>query len=104
MTNIRRIKYKKGDVVKVYSLQSFFGPGFYKGTTGYVRQDQYGGSVLICFPYLKPTPGGSKRARESYEVYPQQLRFVKEATPCTIKKVDTYINKINKELEEKYAR
>lgn len=59
-------KFRTGERVRVYSLQSFFGGGFIDGNVGTVKQDQIGGSVLISLP-----------GREnSYEVYPQQLRLL----------------------------
>ncbi len=73
--------YRKGDVVKVYSLQSFHGGGFLDGEKGIVAQDQMRGKRNFM---------GKMKLDPSYEVYPQQLRL--------IKKVDT-----NKTLLEKFA-
>jgi hypothetical protein len=84
-------RYKKGDRVAIYSLQSFHGPGFYKGHPGTVKQDQYSGSVIVV-PDPYTTPGGTK-SQESYEVYPQQLRRLR-------KKVRKEITR--KMLEEAY--
>lgn len=59
-------KFRTGEKVRVYSLQSFDGGGFIDGACGTVRQDQIGGSVLVTLP-----------GREnSYEVYPEQLRII----------------------------
>ena len=39
--------YKQGDVVKVWSMQSFFGGGFLNGAIAIVRQNQIGNTVLL---------------------------------------------------------
>ena len=75
------MKYKKGDVVKVYSLQSFFGGGFINGTEGIVSQDQNSGSVLVA---VKRKRDGEDEIDPTYEVYPEQLRMVKKATKKTL--------------------
>ena len=68
------MKYKKGDIVKVYSLQSFSDGGFIQGTEGTVSQDQYGDSVLVS---VKRNIKGIVKTDKHYEVYPEQLRFVR---------------------------
>lgn len=69
--------YKKGDVVKVYSLQSFHQGGFLDGEKGIVIQDQNGRSVLVA---VKRNFDSVYKVDPSYEVYPQQLRLVKPAS------------------------
>ena len=70
--------FKKGDVVKVYSLQSFFDGGFLKGEEGIVYQDQLpNDSVLVT---VKRLIDGKRRVDPSYEVYQEQLRLVGKAT------------------------
>lgn len=66
--------YKEGDVVKVYSLQSFHGGGFIDGTEGVVKQDQIGRSVLVT---VERKFHGSYAIDPHYEVYAEQLRFVR---------------------------
>lgn len=66
-------KYKQGDVVKVWSLQSFHGGGFIEGTEGVVKQDQMGKSVLVAVPRAID---GKMKVDPSYEVYEQQLELV----------------------------
>lgn len=67
------MRYKKGDVVKVWSLQSFHGGGFLKGKQGIVKQDQIGDSVLVS---VERNFGGEYRVDPSYEVYAKQLELV----------------------------
>ena len=68
--------YKKGDMVKVYSLQSFNDGGFLNGVEGYVSQNQRPkGSVLVS---VIRSFNGVKKIDMSYEVYPEQLRLVKD--------------------------
>jgi hypothetical protein len=66
-------KYKEGDIVKVWSLQSFTGGGFLNGTEGIVKQDQTGDSVLVS---VARTFNGKKRVDPAYEVYEKQLELV----------------------------
>ena len=68
--------YKKGDVVRVWSLQSFFYGGFIHGTEGIVSQDQRGGSVLVA---VERQIKDRYEIDPSYEVYPQQIRLVTPA-------------------------
>jgi len=67
------MKYKKGDQVKVYSLQSFFDGGFINGNVGIVSQDQIGGSVLVS---VERKIKGVYKIDPSYEVYPEQLKLL----------------------------
>ena len=62
--------YKKGDRVKVWSLQSFFHGGFLKGEPAVVKQDQTGDSVIVA---VVRNIGGVYKLDESYEVYDKQL-------------------------------
>ena len=68
-----KYKYKAGDVVKVWSLQSFHGGGFLDGVEGIVKQDQIGSSVLVA---VVRKIDGKDRVDPSYEVYEQQLELV----------------------------
>lgn len=64
-------QYKKGDLVKVYSLQSFFYGGFLNGDFAVVSQDQAGGSsvlVTVCRNFNM-----YYKLDFSYEVYEKQL-------------------------------
>ena len=62
--------YQKGDLVKVWSLQSFHGGGFIDGRIGVVRQKQTGQSVIVHV-HRSGVP-----LTDSYEVYAQQLELV----------------------------
>ena len=62
--------YKKGDLVRVWSLQSFSHGGFLKGAKAVVRQNQTGDSVIIC---VVRNIGGEYKVDTSYEVYAEQL-------------------------------
>ena len=65
--------YKAGDVVKVYSLQSFSHGGFLNGTVGVVSKDQAGDSVLVA---VNRKIKGQDKIDPSYEVYAKQLEMV----------------------------
>jgi len=85
---MEKFLFKKGDIVKVWSLQSFYDGGFIKGTEGVVIQDQNnGGSVLVA---VVRKFGGKDRIDPSYEVYSQQLRLVKR--PTNQDNIDTFLN------------
>ena len=85
-------KYKKGDVVKVWSLQSFFGGGFLKGEKAIVRQNQTGDSVIVC---VVRKIEGEYKVDTSYEVYDKQLELVTHDT----EEIDDYV--VAKETLEK---
>lgn len=68
-------KLKKGDRVKVWSLQSFSGGGFLNGEPAFVKQDQYGDSVILC---VVRKIDGEYKVDESYEVYDKQCELIKE--------------------------
>ena len=66
-------RYKAGDIVKVWSLQSFYDGGFINGTEGVVKQDQICDSVIVA---VERNMGGTMKVDLSYEVYEQQLKLV----------------------------
>ena len=69
--------YKEGDIVKVWSLQSFFHGGFIKGKEAIVSQDQLceDDTVIVT---VERVIDGELKIDSSYEVYPQQLRLVQK--------------------------
>jgi len=69
------MKFKKGDRVKVWSLQSFSGGGFLKGEPAFVKQDQTGDSVILC---VIRKIDGEYKLDMSYEVYDRQCELIKE--------------------------
>ena len=70
------MKFKKGDRVKVWSLQSFRGGGFLNGEPAFVKQDQGDGdSVILC---VVRTTDGEHKLDKSYEVYAKQCELVNE--------------------------
>lgn len=71
--------YRQGDIVKVWSLQSFFYGGFIKGDLGIVYQDQHdvSGSVLVT---LIRNINGVDAVDFSYEIYRQQVKRVAALT------------------------
>ena len=69
-------RYKKGDIVKVWSLQSFFEGGFIKGRKATVMQDQIGSSIIVA---VKRKINGKMVIDPSYEVYAKQARMKKVA-------------------------
>jgi len=70
------MKYKKGDRVKVWSLQSWDDGGFLKGADAIVVQNQISDSVLLAVVRNRK---GTYKLDKSYEVYPEQCVLV-EAT------------------------
>ncbi len=82
-------RFKKGDIVKVWSLQSFNCGGFLKGKEGVVYQDQNeGGSVLVS---VVRNFNGENKIDPTYEVYDRQLEFIREG-----EKTDNSTLKCNK--------
>lgn len=77
--------YQCGDVVKVWSLQSFSGGGFLDGETAIVRQTQTGKSVLLIVSRKPPYDLVNDIYKYSYvldtcyEVYSQQIALVRKA-------------------------
>jgi len=70
--------FKKGDIVKVYSLQSFHGGGFINGTQGIVYQDQLEENDSVLVSVERKNEKGKDSIDHSYEVYAEQLRLVKK--------------------------
>lgn len=71
--------FKKGDRVKVWSLQSFSGGGFLEGEPAIVKQSQMeGGSVMIA---VVRNFQGEYKLDKSYEVYAEQLKLMPSTTP-----------------------
>ena len=69
------MKFKKGDRVKVWSLQSFNHGGFLKGEPAFVKYDQDGDSVILC---VVRRIDGEYKVDTSYEVYDRQCELLKE--------------------------
>ena len=94
--------FKMGDIVKIWSLQSFHGGGFIDGKKGIVRQDQTGNSVLVIVHRTvnigKPYPHNNS-IDSSYEVYGRQLELVEKATPESIKNVQEFLE-LNQKVRE----
>jgi len=89
-------KFKRGDIVNVWSLQSFSYGGFLEGEPGIVRQDQ-GSSVLVI---VTRNIKGELMLDSSYEVYSRQLDLVIEATDESKKNVE-YFLELNNKIKEK---
>lgn len=70
-------KFKKGDKVRVWSLQSFSGGGFLNGAEAVVRQSQMGESVILA---VFRNIGGEQKLDTSYEVYAKQCELIIEST------------------------
>ncbi|MFZ2992568.1 MAG: hypothetical protein WA061_02520 [Microgenomates group bacterium] len=66
-------KYKKGDLVRVYSLQSFYHGGFLNGDFAIISQDQCGASVLVT---VCRNISGEYNLDFSYELYEKQLESI----------------------------
>ena len=91
--------YKKGDIVRVWSLQSFYGGGFLEGALAIVRQDQYSKSVTVMVERKIQEVKNRKVIDTSYEVYPAQTHLVKRATEEDKLRVDEFL-KLNFKVRE----
>src|SRR5574344_790693 len=89
--------YRKGDLVKVWSLQSFNHGGFLNGDIGIVRQNQLlNGSVLII---VSRKYNGKTMLNTNYEVYDKQLELIDATNTIRIENVDYFI-KLNNKIRE----
>jgi len=106
--------YKKGDVVKVWSMQSFFGGGFLNGVIAIVRQNQISNTVLLIVSRrIELKIMNSKKQNisihsldTSYEVYEQQTELIKNASLEDGEKVEEFLilnNKI-REYERNFLK
>lgn len=87
--------YTMGDVVKVWSLQSFCNGGFLKGETAIVFQDQHKNASSVLLTVTRKI-NGEYMLDQSYEVYTQQTELI---TPSTISSKENM--KWFKELNQK---
>ena len=85
--------YRKGQLVKVWSLQSFHGGGFLNGAEAVVRQDQVGDSVILA---VVRNMDGTYKLDKSYEVYAKQCEPLEEEAPL---KDDSFV-RASKELKK----
>jgi len=95
-------QYLCGDLVKVWSLQSFFGGGFINGKFARVRQDvsTTGVSVLLIVERKVIIDDASVDCIDlSYEVYCQQTEFVRKGTEKDIENIDYFV-KLNTMIRE----
>jgi hypothetical protein len=71
------MEWKKGQWVKVWSLQSFFNGGFLCGERAFLRQSQHGneGSIILC---VIRNFNGVYKVDESYGVYKEQCKLLKD--------------------------
>ena len=89
--------YRKGDLVKVWSLQSFNHGGFLNGDIGIVSQNQLlNGSVLII---VSRKYNGKTMLNTNYEVYDKQLELIEATNTIRIENVDYFI-KLNNKIRE----
>jgi len=86
-------KFKKGDRVKVWSLQSFNQGGFLNGEPAIVRQSQTGDSVILA---VVRNFDGVYKVDESYEVYAKQCELITD--PSDLNPDQNYAN-ARKDLE-----
>lgn len=94
--------FKRGDRVKVWSLQSFSYGGFLEGEPGLVRQDQGSGkSVLVI---LTRKINGEYMLDSSYEVYAQQVELVAPATLDSNSNVGWFLELNNKIKEKSFKK
>lgn len=82
--------FKRGDVVKVWSLQSFNHGGFLKGVTAVVRQNQHeASSVLLIVPRKI---NGVRMLDTSYEVYEEQIKLIEKTNDTRIENVSWFLD------------
>jgi hypothetical protein len=74
------MNYKKGDRVRVWSLQSFSHGGFLNGEPAVVRQDQTGDSVILA---VVRNIDGIYKLDKSYEVYAKQCELYIQSQNCS---------------------
>lgn len=94
--------FKRGDVVKVWSLQSFNGGGFLDGETAIVRQDQGASarSVLLIVTRNLKTSINRDRWKHSlhyaldtsYEVYDKQIELIKKTDDANTEMVKEFLD------------
>jgi hypothetical protein len=94
-------RYKRGDRVKVWSLQSFSHGGFLNGEPGIVRQDQNDGSSVLVI--LTRKINGQYMLDSSYEVYDKQIELVEPSTPETLENVYWFLD-LNNKIKETTPR
>lgn len=68
-------RFKKGDRVRVWSLQSFEHGGFLNGEPAFVAQSQVGDSVFLS---VVRNFDGVYKLDKSYEVYARQCELMEE--------------------------
>jgi len=71
------MKFKKGDRVRVWSLQSFSGGGFIKGEPAVVRQSQQENEDSVILAVVRKI-NGKYTLDKSYEVYSKQCELIGE--------------------------
>lgn len=91
------IHYGAGDIVKVWSFQSFSNSSSLNGELAIVREDQSSKSVLLIVA-LKPNPkrvnpcfAGCYALDICYEVYQRQIELVQKATKANKKNVKDFL-------------
>lgn len=97
---LRILVYKRGDIVKVWSLQSFSNGGFLNGEIAIVRQDQTGSSVLLI---VSRNIKGTYMLDLSYEVYTKQVELV-SYTLDNGRSVENMLQEHNKFREFNYRK
>ncbi len=96
-------KFKRGDIVKVWSLQSFHGGGFLKGKKALVRQNQTSDAVQVIVPRKVKLEGIKESVTcldTSYEIYARQVDLVEETTSERTKMVEEFL-KLNQTIRGK---
>ncbi len=89
------MEYKKGDIVRVYSLQSFHHGGFINGTEGIVVKDQGDSNGVVVA--VERNFDGKHKIDSHYEVYAEQLQLVCNAGEERIHEFNKLIKAIKKE-------
>lgn len=87
--------FKKGDLVRVWSLQSFYGGGFINGDEAIVSQNQIGNSILLT---LKRNINGHIKLDCSYEVYKEQIQLIKK---CSEKSLLEEFDQLKEKIKQK---
>lgn len=82
--------FLRGDIVKVWSLQSFHHGGFLKGVTAIVRQNQHDGSSILLIVPRKIS--GIRMLDTSYEVYEQQIKLIEKTNDMRTENINWFLD------------
>ena len=94
--------YKKGDIVFISSLQSFWKGGFLNSEPAIVRQNQISSSVIVM---VVRNFDGKYRLDSSYEIYAKQVELfcsAKDMSQKELRKINKLFTRIHNDTEKRY--